>query len=425
MTRPTLTMYRQLYRDLVRAAFAAEAGEPLEWQPVVASGAAALADPDGGAGSHGHNHSGEHGHSHGCNSVEGDYMLGLHIAAIFIILAASAVGTLIPIVGKRVPALRLHAYVYAVGKAAATGVVLAVAMIHMINHAATVLALDCIPASFSKLYEGWAFLFAMIAAIVMHAIDGTIVWIAERWTARAGGESSSSDPCRDSLCAECPAMRDGEPVPMQTECVFKDAGGGMAGGKSGDSVDQSDGAKCVGHQHGVAVPEDLPVAQRAVAAVCMEFGVTLHSVFVGLALAVSNGADLRALIIALVFHQLFEGLAMGARLADASFKISLEIVLMLVFSLSAPIGIAAGTGAVVTSRDALSGTTYALVSAILDAICGGIMLYIAFNLLFVDFPADLRVHCGPKSRNSVAKRIGMYAGLWIGAGVMALIGKWL
>ncbi|CAJ1014528.1 hypothetical protein IOCL2690_000043200, partial [Leishmania lindenbergi] len=137
MTRPTLTMYRQLYRDLVRAAFAAEAGEPLEWQPVVASGAVALADPDGGADSHGHNHSGEHGHSHGCNSVEGDYMLGLHIAAIFIILAASAVGTLIPIVGKRVPALRLHAYVYAVGKAAATGVVLAVAMIHMINHAAT------------------------------------------------------------------------------------------------------------------------------------------------------------------------------------------------------------------------------------------------------------------------------------------------
>ncbi|CAJ1005053.1 hypothetical protein Q4I28_000368, partial [Leishmania naiffi] len=125
MTRPTLTMYRQLYRDLVRAAFAAEAGEPLELQPVVASGAVALADPDGGVGSHGHNHTGDHGHSHGCNSVEGDYMLGLHIAAIFIILAASAVGTLIPIVGKRVPALRLHAYVYAVGKAAATGVVLA------------------------------------------------------------------------------------------------------------------------------------------------------------------------------------------------------------------------------------------------------------------------------------------------------------
>ncbi|CAJ1010083.1 hypothetical protein Q4I28_005397, partial [Leishmania naiffi] len=145
MTRPTLTMYRQLYRDLVRAAFAAEAGEPLELQPVVASGAVALADPDGGSGSHGHNHTGDHGHSHtgdhghshGCNSVEGDYMLGLHIAAIFIILAASAVGTLIPIVGKRVPALRLHAYVYAVGKAAATGVVLAVAMIHMINHSAT------------------------------------------------------------------------------------------------------------------------------------------------------------------------------------------------------------------------------------------------------------------------------------------------
>ncbi|KPA85256.1 putative zinc transporter [Leptomonas pyrrhocoris] len=169
----------------------------------------------------------------------------------------------------------------------------------------------------------------------------------------------------------------------------------------------------------------MPLVQRAVAAICMEFGVTLHSVFVGLAVAVSNGSDLRALIIALVFHQMFEGLAMGARLADASFKLSLEIVLMLVFSFSAPIGIAAGTGAVVASRDAFSGPSYAIVSAVLDSICGGIMLYIAFNLLFVDFAFDIRTHCSAGRPYAIIKRMGLYAGLWIGAGVMALIGKWL
>ncbi|KAG5474438.1 hypothetical protein LSCM1_03221 [Leishmania martiniquensis] len=446
MTPPTLATCRQLFGDLVRAAVAVEAREHLPFESVAAYDTKKSTDLDDSAGSHchthgggsvhctgdgdsghdhSHNHGGEHGHSHGCASVEGEYMLGLHIAAIFIILVASAVGTLIPIIGKRVPALRLHAYVYAVGKATATGVVLAVAMIHMINHAAVVFDADCMPESFRKMYEGWAFLFAMIAAIVMHSIDGTIAWVAERWSARPDSEASSMEPCHNSLCKECPVVREGYPVPGPSECAFEGANAGVDGGENRASAHEVGAAKCVGHQHGVGVPVDMPPLQRVVAALCMEFGVTLHSVFVGLALAVSNGADLRALIIALVFHQLFEGLAMGARLADASFKISLELALMLVFSLSAPIGIAAGTGAIVASRSALSGTTYAFASAILDSICGGIMLYIAFNLLFVDFPHDLCVHCGVRSKCGVAKRIGMYAGLWIGAGVMAVIGKWL
>ncbi|TPP40437.1 ZIP Zinc transporter family protein [Leishmania donovani] len=390
MAQPTLAMLRQLVGDLVRAAVAVKAREPLEFQSAFASATKTMAYSQGCAD------------IHSDTNGDGDYMLGLHIAAIFIILAASVVGTLIPIVGKRVPALRLHAYVYAVGKAAATGVVLAVAMIHMINHASVVFGADCVPESFREMYEGWAFLFAMIAAIV-----------------------PPTDPCHGLLRNECFAVRKDGLAERPDEDVLKDMYGGAEDGQGGVSVPQMDAAKCVGHQHGVAVPEDMPPLQRVVAALCMELGVTLHSVFVGLALAVSNGADLRALIIALVFHQLFEGLAMGARLADASFKISLELALMLVFSLSAPIGIAAGTGAVMASRDALSGTTYALVSAILDSICGGIMLYIAFNLLFVDFSHDLHVHCGAKSKCGVAKRIGMYAGLWIGAAVMAIIGKWL
>lgn len=438
MAQPTLTVLRQLAGDLVRAAVAVQAREPLEFQSAVASATKTVAYSQVRAGSHSSakgdgtrsrlsyaESAHDHGHSHGSGSVQGDYMLGLHIAAIFIILAASAVGTLIPIVGKRVPALRLHAYVYAVGKSAATGVVLAVSMIHMINHASVVFGADCIPESFREMYEGWAFLFAMMAAIVMHAIDGTIGWIAERWSARAAGKALPADPCHDSLCNECVAVRKGVPSTRPDEDALQDVHGCVEDGQGCASVPQMDAEACGGHQHGVAVPEDMAPLQRVVAAVCMEFGVTLHSVFVGLALAVSNGTDLRALIIALVFHQLFEGLAMGARLADASFKISLELALMLVFSFSAPIGIAAGTGAVMASRDALSGTTYALVSAILDSICGGIMLYIAFNLLFVDFPHDLHVHCGVKSKRGVAKRIGMYAGLWIGAGVMAMIGKWL
>ncbi|KPA85252.1 putative Zinc transporter putativecation transporter [Leptomonas pyrrhocoris] len=421
MSLPTLETCRQLFGDVLRAAVAAQsvkADEPAADTPADAG------DDDDGK----------------CSSLEGTYEVGLHIGAIFIILAASLLGTLIPLVGKRVPALRLHPYVYAVGKSTATGVVLAVAMIHMIGEATSDFDQDCVSESFRDMYEGWAFLFAMIAAVLMHAVDGTVAWIAERWSTRAAEHEAGSaavragaaNPCDDSLCKECPARevearqrgadkQDGVNSD-EMDVVMMDSRGAV-GDPEPEQCDQ--GAACHGHQHGVAVPSDMPLVQRAVAAICMEFGVTLHSVFVGLAVAVSNGSDLRALIIALVFHQMFEGLAMGARLADASFKLSLEIVLMLVFSFSAPIGIAAGTGAVVASRDAFSGPSYAIVSAVLDSICGGIMLYIAFNLLFVDFAFDIRTHCSAGRPYAIIKRMGLYAGLWIGAGVMALIGKWL
>lgn len=45
----------------------------------------------------------------------------------------------------------------------------------------------------------------------------------------------------------------------------------------------------------------------------LEFGVIFHSVFIGLVLATTD--ELVILLLVLVFHQLFEGLGLGARLA--------------------------------------------------------------------------------------------------------------
>ena len=50
---------------------------------------------------------------------------------------------------------------------------------------------------------------------------------------------------------------------------------------------------------------------------CLEFGVMFHSVFIGLALAVS-GDEFKSLYIVLVFHQMFEGLGLGTRIATTN-----------------------------------------------------------------------------------------------------------
>ena len=47
----------------------------------------------------------------------------------------------------------------------------------------------------------------------------------------------------------------------------------------------------------------------------LEFGIAFHSVFIGLTLAVS-GSEFTTLYIVIVFHQTFEGLGLGSRLAN-------------------------------------------------------------------------------------------------------------
>lgn len=89
----------------------------------------------------------------GCGPLDGLYSNGLHIAAVFIILVASVIGTIIPIIGKRVPMLRMHDYVYAVGKCIGTGVMMAVGMIHMINEAVQGFGAKCVPSNFKEMYE--------------------------------------------------------------------------------------------------------------------------------------------------------------------------------------------------------------------------------------------------------------------------------
>jgi zinc transporter 1/2/3 len=47
----------------------------------------------------------------------------------------------------------------------------------------------------------------------------------------------------------------------------------------------------------------------------LEAGILFHSIFIGLSISVSTGTTFIALMIAITFHQIFEGLALGARIA--------------------------------------------------------------------------------------------------------------
>jgi len=113
---------------------------------------------------------------------------------------------------------------------------------------------------------------------------------------------------------------------------------------------------------------------RLVGFFILEFGVIFHSVIIGLTLS-TTGADFNTLFVVIIFHQMFEGLGLGSRLAILPFK-KRSIwpwILGSIYGFVTPIGMAIGLG-LRTTYDSASQTAL-IVSGTLDAISSGILLY--------------------------------------------------
>ena len=116
-------------------------------------------------------------------------------------------------------------------------------------------------------------------------------------------------------------------------------------------------------------------AAQMTAIFILEFGVIFHSIFVGLTLAVA-GDEFNILYVVLVFHQTFEGLGLGSRLAVTPWpnpKQWTPYYLALGYGLSTPISIAAGLG--VRTSYAPGTQKSLIVNGVFDSISAGILIY--------------------------------------------------
>lgn len=98
------------------------------------------------------------------------------------------------------------------------------------------------------------------------------------------------------------------------------------------------------------------------------------SFLIGLTLAVDE--DFKTLFVVLLFHQTFEGLGIGARLAYLKLADRYNYVPFLaaaVYGLSTPLGIAVGLGVRTTYNP--GSTTASIVSGVMDSLSAGILIY--------------------------------------------------
>ncbi|KAF9957648.1 high-affinity Zn(2+) transporter zrt1 [Mortierella alpina] len=401
------------------------------------------------------------------------YNMSLHIAAVFIILAASTAGVFMPVIASKVRALRISDRVLTLGKQFGTGVILATAFIHMMPTAMANLASPCLGPTFSENYTAFGGLFILVSSLFMHWIEFIAVEHNERRMREAaaskGLESIDIDlgglgatgvaaapcpghsvtiveeaPCHDtcssvSSCssehspeAKSPSSRSSatrndsqtsnETIHSHASASAHHADGhdlkadspraDMAKQKSHHHHTQEVGHS---HAHGLSI---LDESQRRISTYILEAGIAAHSVIIGVSLGVSSGSEFTGLLIALVFHQFFEGFALGARIADLAFDTTYtHYILALIFSLTTPIG--AAIGIAISSTYSANSKSSLLVEGIFDSISTGILLYMGYvNLLAIEFNLN-----GELRRESKKVKSMCFIALWMGAAVMAIIGR--
>ncbi|KAF4028734.1 ZIP Zinc transporter [Phytophthora infestans] len=326
----------------------------------------------------------------GCVTLDEDneYDMGFHIGSIFIIFAVSAAGTMIPIISQKIPQCKANSIIMEAISAFAYGVVIATGLIHMVNEGIEKLSNECLGAVVEN-YESLGLAFVLITLVVMHLIEceSTVFFGAQGSMLHGHGHAHG-----EVLVQEAVITPEGAMTPRPADHLYHDK-----------SLDHSD--------------HDSKI-RRKIATLIFEAGVIFHSVIIGLGLGVTTGSDFKTLLAALCFHQFFEGVAIGTSALSSLESKSKLFMVNFAFAITTPIGQVIGIGIRSTYSD--SSTTALWVQGILDCVAGGILLYTGLvELLTYNMTTN-----GQFLSRPAAQRFTLYISLWLGAGLMALIGKW-
>lgn len=339
----------------------------------------------------------------GCANLtsEDEYDTGLHVGAIFILFGVSMAGTLLPVVSKKIPFLSSQSIVMEWLMTFGFGVVIATGFIHMMNEGIEMLSNPCLGQVVED-YGSLGMAVVLATIVVMHLIEcESAVFFAGKVQSMHGH-------------AHAHGHAHGPIVPVTTRNSSSNLGNGLAVTTPNDEENPYH-EKMSLTATAAAVPTDI---KRKLAVVLFELGVVFHSVIVGVDLGVGTGTEFKTLLAAMSFHQFFEGIAISGSALGAIESMKNVMAMNFAFAITTPIGIAIGM-AIHTTYSSTS-TTALWVQGILNCVAGGILLYTGLVEL-------LTYHMTTNQEflaRSGQQRFLLYAACWLGAGAMALIGKW-
>ncbi|CAN4083679.1 unnamed protein product [Withania somnifera] len=312
------------------------------------------------------------------------------LVAISSILCASALGVILPIVLKNFKSLQENNYssLRFLIKAFAAGVILATAFIHILPDAFETLTSPCLN---EKLWGGFPFagFVAMMSAIFTLMMES----FAAGYHRRA-------------------ELRKAQPVNI--------------GDEDHDDEEENEGTHGQGHEqehiaHGPQIllerSNSSSLIRHRLISQVLELGILVHSVIIGISLGTTeNPKTIKPLIIALSFHQFFEGVGLGGCISQAKYKARTITIMVLFYTLTTPTGIAIGM--MISKGYDEQSSAALIVQGFLNSASAGILIYMALvDLLATDF-------MDPKLHTSFKLQLIANLSLVMGASCMSLLAKW-
>lgn len=317
----------------------------------------------------------------------------IRIGALFAVLATSALGVFPPVLATSVFKIDLQSLPMTFVKQFGTGVVLSTAYVHLAAESQEDFTNECI----GELdYDPTAMSLVLAGTFIAFVLEyGSARWLRARKDRKKHSHSSDSE------------MDD---TSKETQCESKDETVDVIE----TQLDMSGAANmgCAAHSAALIDPTDK------ISVIIMEGGIIFHSALVGVAVTIASEDGFIALFIAILFHQTFEGIGLGSRIAglkDSSLFFKLSMCTY--FTIITPIGMAIGLGVM----DSMNSNDPATIWAIgtISALSAGVLMWaglvemLAFDWLFGD------LSFAPRKRVCFAM-----AGLVAGMICMSLIGKW-
>lgn len=360
------------------------------------------------------------------NDYNGEYM-GARISAVFVILFTSSFGAFFPLLSSRYSFIRLPDACFFIAKYFGSGVIVATAFIHLLQPADENLSYACLGAPFTEYPMAYAICLIMIFVMFFSEL------IAYRWIETKIGTINPSEKAPlahsstdddDEIDDQKDEKRD-RTVPQDLESLPK------SGEEAGLAKDQQWDADHYAHERDHQDPEVIGTeaenkakedyAGNLLNVFVLEFGIIFHSVFIGLTLACS-GDEFISLYIVLVFHQMFEGLGLGTRIALVDWPKERKYtpwLLALSYGLTTPVSIAIGLG--VRKSYPPYSTRALIVNGCFDSVSAGILVYTGM----IELMAHEFLFCDDfKGRTGFKRMIIAFLVMCVGAGLMALLGKW-
>ncbi|KIX92840.1 uncharacterized protein Z520_11503 [Fonsecaea multimorphosa CBS 102226] len=379
----------------------------------------------------------------GSEGRRGTYNTGIHVFALFLILVLSTLACSFPIVARRFPKLPIpHRFLF-LSRHFGTGVLIATAFVHLLPTAFIAMTDPCLPDFWIKTYPQMPGLIAMLSVFMVVGIE---MFFQSKGAGHSHGNEFEKMPQEESTGEGRSSLYGNGHIPSDRQHVpttpYTDASPEPRHSASSDSdleLDDLDPAaedesatlsnphrrkvsQHENHFHHRRSPKDDENPQRLfLQCLLLEAGILFHSIFIGMAVSVAQGTQFAVLLIAICFHQTFEGFALGSRIAaliptlfDASSP--KPWLMALAYGATTPIGQAMGI--VLHSLYDPASKVGLLMVGITNAISSGLLLFAGLvQLIAEDFLSE-------KSYESLTgwRRIEACLAVGLGGLLMAFVG---